>query len=253
MKVCLITATKGRHALLERSVRFSLDQTYHDIVHLIYNNSEIDQRLNNNLLTGKYILVNNHIDKVTNLPYTNLGAIYRDALSYIPEDVEVITHFDDDDVFLPNHVHEGVKGLIKGRKTAYKPQKSFYKTRKGISLMNNVLEPSIFVKKEHVMKYGYSKTSTPQHLQWLQPLIDSGDIFEDKDGLPTLIYDWSHDIPTYKASGNHKNPDNFSNFEKASSDHGDRIITPISAIKAQIYYKPTDEITRKLNISAGRV
>lgn len=202
---------------------------------MIYNNSCIAQKLNRNLPTDRFILVNNCIDELTKKTYTNLGDIYRDAVKYIPEDVDVINFSDDDDIFLPNHIEEGVKGLIRGGKTAYKPEKSYFKQRGRTILIENVLEPSIFVKKDHVLQYGFSNTSTPQHHQWLQPLIDSGDIYADPKGIPTLIYDWSQEIPTFKTSGDPLNPKNFTNFDKFSKDEGDRIITP-AAIKETVKY-----------------
>jgi hypothetical protein len=236
MKVCLVTATKDRHKQLERVVRFALDQTYEDWVHLIYNNSPTEQRLNKNLPAGKFILINNHLSLKTHKPYNTLGDIYNDILTFIPEDVEVINFMDDDDVFLQNHVEEGVKGIQRGGLLAYKPEKSWYKHMKlKAQLVINTMEPSIFVKKEHVMKYGFSSETTAQHLQWVNPLIQQNQIFVDPDGPPTYICDWSQEIGTFKTSGDPNNPNNFNNYANWSKDSGDQIITPCNESWANHY------------------
>lgn len=225
MKVCLVTATKDRHKQLERVVRFSLDQTYDNWVHLIYNNSTTIQRLNHNL-PDKFILVNKSLCTRTGKPYGNLGDIYTDILEFIPKDVDVINFMDDDDIFLTNHVEEGVKGLIRGGLVAYKPKRSWYKHGKRADLAENVLEPSIFVKADHIRTYGFSMETTAQHLQWLDPLVRENQIFVDPDGPATYICDWSQEIPTFKTSGDPNNPDNFTNYSNWSKDKGDGIITP---------------------------
>lgn len=236
MKVCLITATRDRHKQLERVVRFALDQTYDNWVHLIYNNSPISQRLNNNLPKDKFILVNNFLGLKTGKPYQTLGDIYNDILHFVPEDVDVINFMDDDDVFLQNHVEEGVKGLQRGGLTAYKPQKSWYKHLKvNPVLVENNLEPSIFVKADWVRKYGFSSETTAQHLQWLNPLVQQKQIFVDPNGPATYICDWSQEIGTFKTSGDPNNPNNFINYANWSQDSGDKIITPCGESWANHY------------------
>jgi len=236
MKVCLVTATKNRHSHLERLVRFTLNQTSNEYTHLIFNNSEIPLRLNKSLPVDKFILVNHPISDATGSSYTTLGEIYTDAIKHIPGDCDVINFMDDDDVFFNNHVEEGIKGLIKGGLIAYKPEKSWYKQGKlKAVLVNNTMEPSIFVRTEHVKQYGFSLETTAQHLQWINPLVYERQIFSDKDGKPTYICDWSQEIPTYKTSGNPSNPNNFENYSLSSKDIGDGVITPISESWAKHY------------------
>ncbi len=236
MKVCLITATKDRHKQLERVVRFALDQTSQDWTHLIFNNSPVPQRLNENLPSDKFVLINNHLSYATKKPYTTLGEIYNDAITHIPEDCDVINFMDDDDIFLQNHVEEGLKGLERGRRLAYKPQKSWYKhLREKPVLVENNLEPSIFVKKEHIQLYKFSPETTAQHLHWLNPLINKEQIYVDPDGPPTYICDWSQEIGTFKTSGDPNNPNNFNNYANWSKDYGDCIITPCNESWANHY------------------
>lgn len=245
MKVCAIMATCGRHKLAERSLRFFLDQDYTDKhVLLIYNNSNVEQATfvaKDEVDPNKdIILINNNISSRTGQPYANLGDIYTDALKYVPEDTDVIIHWDDDDIFLPNHIAEGVEGLLLAHvdgEVAYKPAKSYYRHPGGIQLMSNTLEPSIFVDAAHIRQYGYSTTTTDQHLQWVNPLVYEKKIFVDEDGKPTLIYNWGDtDIPTFKTSGNAGHPNNFKNYRDFSRDHGDLVLIPWSKESVQKYY-----------------
>lgn len=185
----------------------------------------------------KFLLVNNNINLRTGEKYNNLGDIYTDILKYIPSDIEVINFMDDDDIFLPNHVEEGVKGLERGGLVAYKPSHSYFKQISGISLEQNTLEPSIFVRSSHIREHGFSSETTAQHLQWVNPLVYNKQIFVDSEGIPTYICDWSQQIPTYKTSGDPHNPNNFNNYSRWSQDKGDRIISPCSPSKAKEYYK----------------
>jgi len=247
-------ATCGRHRLAERSLRLFMNQQHDpekdhlDIFHLlIYNNSNVDLKLDPSLWENEenagyksVQLVNQHISKRTGEPYTNLGDIYNDALEYIPDTTDVIVHWDDDDLFLPNHIMEGVKGLqaamIMG-KEAYKPAQSYYRHPGGVQLMSNTLEPSIFVTTDHLLKHKYGLSTTDQHLQWVNPLVYEQKILVDDHGTPTLIYNWGDtDIPTFKTSGNAGHPNNFNNYRNFSKDHGDQILTPWKKEEVQKYY-----------------
>lgn len=251
MHVVAIMATCGRHKLCERSLRFFLDQDYtgeHTL--LIFNNSHIEQHggpiRNEDMPDNKHlILVNQCIDSETKEKYTNLGAIYRDALKeldHIVPEPDIIIHWDDDDIFLPDHISAGVSGIEYARKynmgfIAYKPAKSYYRHPNGVELMSNTLEPSIFVEANHIKEHGYSLTTTDQHLQWVNPLVYEKKIFVDEDGIPTLIYNWGDvHIPTFKTSGNATHPDNFNNYRAFSKDHGDGLIIPWKKEDVQEYY-----------------
>ncbi len=240
--VCCQTATCGRHTLLERVTRFFIDQDYEgEHILLIYNNSAVEQKLGDFDLPDnkKIILVNNHIDKVTGSIYTTLGAIYRDMLDYIPEGVEICNFFDDDDIFLPNHISEGVKGFMRSdpNQKAYKPEKSYYRHPKGLELMGNNLEPSVFVTLGHLREYGYKDNTEDQHMSWFWPLLEKQEMFIDPLGVPSLVYNWGDtDIPTFKTSGNAGHINNFQNYRNFSQDHGDRMITPWTKEQVQKYY-----------------
>jgi len=242
MKFLGITATSGRHWCMERTLGMFLNQDYDGLqTLLIYNNAEVslDLQLNDLPTNKEVILINNYKSKTTRMPYNNLGEIYMDCLDYIEKlglKPDIVNHMDDDDIYLKNHISEGVKGYIRGGKLAYKPQKSYYRDINGTVLAENVLEPSIFVNYEHLKEYGYFQRSVDLHHKWLQPLINSDQLFVDPTGQATFIYDWNHQQPIWKTSGDPNNPENFNNYKKSSKDHGDGILTPLSLDIIEKYY-----------------
>ncbi len=239
MKVCAISATCGRHTCIERSLGFFLNQDYKDKFLLIYQNSEVSQTLDGSVDTSNILLINNYIDPVTYSKFNSLGAIYNDALNFVPKDTDIIIFWDDDDIFLPQHISKGVDGLIRGGKKAYKPSWSYYRYRDEfgnpkVAKVQGTLEPSIFTKASHIKEHGFSRSTTDQHLQWIHPL-GYEEVFTDPDGEPTLIYNWGDDFKTFKTSGNAGDPKNFENYRVDSLDHGDRVITP--NLNLNEYYK----------------
>lgn len=248
MNVVAIMATAGRHTLAERSLKFFIDQDYkgkHTL--LIFQNSEVYQALHNplNLPDNKQvILVNQHIDTTTGERYNTLGGIYNDVLAHIPEDTDLVVHWDDDDIFLNNHITEGVNGYKRATESslrAYKPAKSWFRHPGGVELMSNTLEPSIFVDYQHLKENKYSLETTAQHLQWVNPLVYENKMLVDPNGEPTLIYNWGDtNIPTFKTSGDPNNPGNFNNYRNFSRNHGDLVLSPWSDAQVLEYYKITD-------------
>lgn len=228
LKITAIMATCGRHRCSERSLSLFLDQDYENKHLLIYQNSDITQVLDPSVDRSMVSLVNCHIDPLTNLPYANLGAIYNDAVKHIPKDTDVIAFWDDDDLFLEDHLTEGITGLLKGGKTAYKPAFSYFRSPNGVEKAQNTFEPSIFVKADFIRRTGFSTTTTDQHLKWLLPLLETNDIFIDNDGKSTLIYNWGDSFETYKTSANSGNPNHFEEYRTYSLDHGDQIISRLN-------------------------
>ena len=249
--VIAICTTKNRHTHLEKLVRCFLDQDYegpHTL--LIYNNAFESQELGKIDLpeNKKIILINNCMDLKTGMAYTNLGSVYRDALQFLTEDYDIATHMDDDDVYLPCHISEGVKGLERGEAKlgiirtncfAYKPAKSYYLDSIGLTEQVNTLEPSIFVNYKYLREAGYFETNVDLHHKWLNALNVGSRIFVDEDGPATFIYDWSGMIPVWKTSGDPNNPENFNNYTKNSKDWGDRLITPVDPAITKYYLNLT--------------
>lgn len=240
MKVLAITATAGRHTLLERVVGMFLQQDYKNKHLLIWQNSPVAQELDKNY--PNITLVNNHLNTKTGERYKTLGEIYNDIADYIFYnedfvDFDLLYHQDDDDAFLQNHISEGVKGFLKGGKKAYKPERSYYAHPNGVDLVGNNLEPSVFVTGNQIFIHGYSDESVAHHLQWFNPLLDEREMFIDPKGEPTLIYDWQGFHHAFKTSGNPNHPTNFQNYHDFSQDHGDKVITPWSKEQVEQEFK----------------
>ncbi len=240
--VLAICGTNGRHKCLERVVRFFLDQDYagpHTL--LIYNNSCHIQLLSDMHLPAnkRILLVNQCVDSITSKPYNSVGAIFNDILRVAPLTSDVATHFDDDDIYLPHHISEGVKGIEKAYdqgRLAYKPFYSYYRDAYKVTKAHNTMEPSVFVDFHYLSKTGYRPGVVDYNQGWLDPLIESDKLLIDPQGVPTFIYDWSSEIPVFKISGAANTKENFDNHHKNSKDEGDHIITPILERYAQYYY-----------------
>lgn len=234
-----ICATHGRHECLERAVGMFLNNDYENKHLLIFNNSTTKQKLNKEY--ENIILINQSVNTWGD-KFTSLGDIYNTILNTISElgiQPDVVSMWDDDDMYLPNHISEGVKGWSEAHslgKEAYKPKQSYYRHAGGVESMENTLEPSIFVSYEHMNKYGFSDETTAQHLAWVNPLVYEGKILVKSDGIKTLIYNWGPDVPTFKTSGDPHNPNNFNNFRSFSQSEGNGTIHPYTKQQLERYF-----------------
>lgn len=213
LKVTLVTCYIGRVPLVNRIIASFLAQTYEGhITLLLYNNGPAAHTLSiPNLPSNRGItLINNCIDLETGQNYTNTGDIFRDAITYA--DGDLISFFDSDDLFFPNHVEKGVKGFLKGGVLAYKPKVSYHIYLDKYSKESNNLEPSIFVEAKYVKFIGFNKTSASYHQKWLDKLLEKKKIFIDPEGIPTFVYDWSKNQGSYKISGS--GGDGIENFNR---------------------------------------
>ena len=219
-KVTLITCYIGRSKYIKRILASFLAQDYEGPIELIlYHNGYGFHQLGAiELPSSRTIrLINNYIDKETGKEYTNTGAIFRDALTHATG--SIINFFDSDDLFLPNHVSEGVKGYNKTDFYAYKPKYSYHVYLDKFSLEENNMEPSIFVSKSYLEYKGFAPVSSSYHQEWLSPLQNDRMIFEDPEGTPTFLYDWHKGHNTFKISGagddSEKNFKNHRRYESA--------------------------------------
>jgi hypothetical protein len=178
---------------------------------------------------SKIKVINNNIDFETKQPYTNVGAIRRDAFSFASGDGYIT--WDDDDIFFPWNIRQCVDGIIRTNKSAWKPRKSFIKHRGHTpELYFNNLEASILVKTSAIHQYGFDLTkSGAEHLGWLDNLVKENDITVDEDSIPGYCFYWS-DEPEI---GGHKQSimsefvreDNFQRHKLYTTDYATRPIT----------------------------
>lgn len=252
MRVCLVTCFYGRAEKVERILRMFLDQDYTGgLTLLLFNNSPYEQILDDIQLpeNKRIILVNNKYDLETGEDYTNTGDIFRDALTFVPPKTDVVNFFDSDDVFLPNHVTEGVRGCYKAFKNyqlAYKPYYSYFIYQEKLTLEHNTLEPSIFVNFRTVQDIGFNQTSATYHQKWELQLKHKGLMLIDPVGVSTLIYDWGKGHNTFKISGS--GDDTIVNLKKHreyETDFGDGVLTPCQEYITNQYYKRVEEFNAK--------
>lgn len=249
MNVTAITCFCGRHRNVERVMRHFLDQDYTEQHFLLlYNNSKHVQDIDLEAISKeippnskKYIqLVGNWKDLRTGKEYTDTGSIFRDALSLVGDDTDVITFMDSDDSFLPNHISAGVSGMKKAQQLgclAYKPYNSYFLYENKCRLLHNTLEPSIFVDYKYLKQEGFHPTTVTYHQKWIDILIARKQLFVDPEGIPTLLYNWQQDHGNHKISGGSDDGLNFEAHRKWETDYGDGILTPAPPIEAQYFYR----------------
>lgn len=220
--VLQISLTYNRATLLERALYCFLNQDYDGpATLLIFNTGDRTELGHFDIPHNRYIVLINS-DK----EYKSVGEKYLDSMQYWP-DSDIICICDDDDMTLPNYISEGVKGLIKGAKKAYKPEYSFYHQGGQIHRVSNTHEGSIFMKASHLKEHGFhSEYSVKYHDKWLIPLITENEIFVDLDGIASWLYDWFNPIPVYKMSGRQESQENYQVSQLEAKDKGTGILTP---------------------------
>jgi len=255
MHIVAICCTYNRDKCLQRILRSFLEQTYEGKKTLLVFNSGKETSLAGfeNTENTNIILVNQTKGLLSNADYQSVGEKYNDALSYIEQfapDCEVVTSYDADDIFLPNHIEEGYKGYkkaLEANKKAYKPKYSYFRNTLGVFKAENVFEPSIFVSYAHMKEFGYAEQSVTYHDKWLHPLVEKDEILVDKYGESTFIYDWSGEIPVYKMSGQKESKQNFLLSQKSEKDTGNGTTVPISKEKYLTYCKLIKKIQPIVN------
>jgi len=243
-QVSAIMCTYGRFTCVERAVNCFLAQTYPNKRLLIYNTDSESPYIETEELTKNGIrVVNNDIDYETKLPYTNVGAIRRDALSLeYNKDGYVIT-WDDDDIFLPHFMQQAVDRMQQTGLPSFKPEKSFFYSGDNLRLVKNTLEASVVALYKKVEEYGYLLETGKEGLGWYTKMRDNKELDEnDPYYVPSYCFNWNDGQQMkapHKQSGDINNPDNFQNHKKQSLDRvGSRIISIWDDKKMRETYQP---------------
>lgn len=186
------------------------------------------------------IVINNDVDYVTGLPYSNRGDICRDAVKHATGDYFMLA--DDDDIYLPWHLQQAVDELEKLDKDSWKPEKSLFANSNGISLVQNTLEASVIVKMNRIREIGFRNDLTGyEGLSWYTKLRDEGQLDEyNKKYVSSYCFNWSDpsEIAGHKQSGDIDNPKNFNNHKIKSNDFVKSKLIGLSTNELNAVYDP---------------
>lgn len=230
-KVSFICTTYRRYHCVRRVIKQYLDQDYRNSELIIFNtDTQYPMSLHPSLFHTNIKVINCSIDYLTGLPYTNRGAICRDAVTHTTGDYFMLA--DDDDLYLPWHFRQAVNGITLNGKDSWKPEKSFFASRNHIELSMNTMEASVIVKMERIREIGFRTDATGyEGLSWYTRLRDEGQLDEHElDYVPSYCFNWSDppEIAGHKQSGDINNPNNFENHKEQSTDFSTEPLTAIS-------------------------
>lgn len=223
--ISAVMCTYGRFTCVERALNCFLEQTYPDKELIIYN-TDVDSPYTDEdcrLMPYNVLIINNNIDSVTKEPYTNVGAIRRDALVFAGGDY-VVT-FDDDDIWLPHFMQQAIDRMQETGLPSFKPEMSFFYSGDNLRLVRNTLEASIVADIKKVREYGYLLETGKEGLGWYTKMRDNRELDEhDTHYVPGYCFNWQDSQlmkAPHKQSGDIDNPENFENHKRQSLDKVD--------------------------------
>ena len=228
LKVSCVLCTFGRFETVRRSITFWKYQDYDNKELIIFNTAPTPIILDESLSDYDIRVVNQEReDGGTGPPFSSLGKIREDAMKFTTGDVYIC--WDDDDMFLPWHISQGVRELEKCGLGAWMPAQSYFSQDDGVNFKyaRNSMEAAVLVRMEYLKKYGFSYESGLEHLPWRRGMKDNGELMEDSDVTPleSYSYVWGSKIAPHKTSGDVDNPNNFENHKNGSSDFGTSPLT----------------------------
>jgi glycosyltransferase involved in cell wall biosynthesis len=234
-KVSCVMTTYRRFHCVERSIAMFLGQDYFNNELIVYNTDvdfpvSLDSTFND--VKDKIKIINNNIDFETKKPYTNVGSIRRDAMTFASGDGYIT--WDDDDIFFPWNIRQCLDGILRTKKFSWKPTHSFIKQRgTEPKLFYNNLEASILTYMSKIYEYGFNLQKTgAEHLGWLDKMIVNNEIAIDDYAVPGYCFYWSdpEDIGGHKQSNGNEfaRPDNFERHKLYTTDFAKRPFTKTS-------------------------
>jgi hypothetical protein len=255
MKVSCVCCTYGRFGFVRRSLACWLNQDYADAELIVFNTAEEPLVLDDALHARGVRLINQSRDTVDGLPYASLGAVRRDALAHAHGDVYVC--WDDDDLYLPWHLSQGMAHLERCGRGAWMPAQSYFSNDGGrtYQLARNAFEASVLVRIEHLHRYGFDVgKSGAEHLTWRMTMVAEGELSEHDEVTPFESYAYVWGEPGHKLSGEIDRPDNFDRHRAQSTDFGGgETLRPesqdkLEALYANIYASyPVPALAERLN------
>lgn len=220
--------TYRRFTCVERSITFFLEQKTDIDRELIIFNTDIDfpLELDDTFTPEEKSLIkifNNSIDYKEGVPYTNTGAIRRDAFTYATGELYIT--WDDDDIFFPWNIQQCYDGLVRTGKRAWKPEQSFGwtgETKPAIG--GNVLEATIMLYSSEVH---FKMHCGGESLDWYERLSRNNQLIADPYSIPAYCFYWKDDplIGGHKQSAFFGESDNYEQHLKNTRDVATRKLT----------------------------
>jgi hypothetical protein len=251
-----VCCTYGRFTLLRRSVAFWLYQDYEPKELVIFNTAPVPLELDAALQRhGGIRVVNQTGHSESGAPFASLGEVRASALGHARGDVYVC--WDDDDMFLPWHLSQGMRELDACGRSAWMPAQSYASMDGGrtYALGRNSFEASVLVRMGALRRYGFdtSGRSGAEHLPWRQGLVRDGELSEECDVAPFESYAYIWGDPGHKTSGTIDLPDNFAVHQRESADFGHGALSAELPHVVERYYtnvsgaRPHDALRERLN------
>lgn len=241
-KVSAVMCTYGRFECVQRAVNCFLNQTYQNKELIIYNTDANNPYTDTDCKLAPYgiLIINCGVDMQTKEPYTNVGAIRRDALVFASGDYTIT--FDDDDIFLPWFMEQAIDRMQETGMPSFKPEQSFFYSGH-LRLVMNTLEASVVADINKIREYGYLLETGKEGLGWYTKMRDNKELNEhDKYYIPSYCFNWNDGDEMkagHKQSGDINNPNNFNNHKDASKDYvNGRAISIYDEQKIREIYKP---------------
>jgi len=237
-KVSFVCTTYKRFRCVERIVAQYHAQTYQNKELIIFN-TDVENPYELGFEDDSIIIINNNLDYINNLPYTNRGDICRDAVTHATGDYFMLA--DDDDIYLPWHIQQAVEGIEELGTDAWKPEQSFFSAPNKVELCRNTLEASVIVKMNRMIEIGFRNDLTGyEGLSWYTKLRDEKQLNEyNKNYIPSYCFNWSDpsELAGHKQSGDINNPNNFENHKLCSHDYANRPIEKLSKENIDLIYE----------------
>ena len=201
------------------------DYPYRELI--IFNTAHVPLRvchsIDGRLHSGASVFSTGRQGKWPGKPYTNVGDIRHEALENASSTSDIFCLFDDDDLYMPYHISQGVKRLLETGKEAWKPKRSLASLNDGLTFdySENNLEASVFARMESIREFSFLPSTGDENLSWYDGINNRGGMVIDPTGVPSYGYLWGSKIARHKQSGDMRNPSNFENHKRASTDFGD--------------------------------
>jgi hypothetical protein len=221
-KVSFVCTTYRRFTCVQRIVEQYYAQSYSNKELIIFNTDE-EYPYSLGFEDDSIIIINNNMNYQNGFDYENRGQICRDAVTHTTGDYFMLA--DDDDIYLPWHMQQAVKGIEELETDAWKPEQSFFAGHNGVQMVQNTLEASVIVKMDRIREIGFRSDLTGyEGLSWYTKLRDEKQLDEhNKNYVPSYCFNWSDiaEVAGHKQSGDINNPANFENHKLASQDYAE--------------------------------